>query len=457
MSKRSYWSGTLAIMWAVGMISIILTNLGISDRHPLIISILWFCAGTGIILTGIWKLMEYNREKVIMTAAYVVRVLLLWFELWTGNLLELKVNSLDWKMFGDYSKLLYVGYQNGNVDAYVHVLNAEYHVFGWNEFVARYINIVCLMITLAIVYKIMKKLSVSGTYRWIGLGIVSFMPLGLINSLALIRESMITMLITLSFYCAVNWILRGKQRMMLYAIAASVCAAVLHSGSLCIGVACVFLYAVYDNRTGRYKVKLQGVAALIIIAVAAVVSFQIPSLRASIWAKIPEAADIIGSISRSYLVHRSEHGGSEYLETMNLTGWGDLILYTPIRMLYFLVAPMPMDWRGAKDIVMFFADSMLHICVIVSIVKNIVFTKRFRWTKSPQEGRMDLEYRKGKSEYTAVILLVFITIVAMAIIFAWGTCSAGAAIRHRGKLVGLEAVVLTVFWSLPFRNKGILK
>src|SRR5690606_2035408 len=46
-------------------------------------------------------------------------------------------------------------------------------------------------------------------------------------------------------------------------------------------------------------------------------------------------------------------GGSAYLTSLEVTSLGSLLLYAPVRAVYFIASPMPWDWRGVGDILAF--------------------------------------------------------------------------------------------------------
>lgn len=100
----------------------------------------------------------------------------------------------------------------------------------------------------------------------------------------------------------------------------------------------------------------------------------------------------------------------------------DLVINTPIRIIYYLFSPMPWNWRGIKDIIAFFFSSLYYFFGIILAVRSI---KKYNFP--------------NKNLVVALLLVMFFSYI----IFSWGVKNAGTAMRHRDKFVTIY-VLLTV-------------
>lgn len=142
----------------------------------------------------------------------------------------------------------------------------------------------------------------------------------------------------------------------------------------------------------------------------------VPALRDILLLYFPSELSV-QSITGKYFVP----GGSDYLTGIEVTTWGGLLFWTPIRMLYFLLSPMPTDWRGIGDMAAFAIDSAPIIVFVAGILKG-------------------LKKNKNKSYVYAGLLCCLI----ITGIFAWGVTNAGTAMRHRALLIGVFAVTYCI-------------
>ena len=126
----------------------------------------------------------------------------------------------------------------------------------------------------------------------------------------------------------------------------------------------------------------------------------------------------------------SVRGGSGYVLPGNgANSLGEMLLYTPIRAIYFMLSPMPKYWRGIEDVITFL------ICSVPHIIGGILFMKR-------------IVYEKIKDRRRNFLIPIFCAVVVCSIIFGWGVSNAGTAIRHRDKFLCLSVIVLAIEFDM---------
>ena len=114
-------------------------------------------------------------------------------------------------------------------------------------------------------------------------------------------------------------------------------------------------------------------------------------------------------------------GGSAYLVNLKVNSFFDVILYSPIKFLYFLFSPMPWNWRGISDISTFIMDSIVYLYLLVIVLKN------------------------KKNNIVKSFGLCFLV---LAFVFGLGTYTAGAAARHRYNV--LPFLLVTACYSTSY-------
>ena len=107
-------------------------------------------------------------------------------------------------------------------------------------------------------------------------------------------------------------------------------------------------------------------------------------------------------------------------------------------MIYFLLSPMPWDWRGFKDAIAFMICSVPQLIIAVQFVKRVIFGSRhkYTWEKS-------------------IIIALMASAFACAFIFGWGCRNAGTAIRHRDKFLSLYVIMLGFLAKLDGKAEEI--
>ena len=108
----------------------------------------------------------------------------------------------------------------------------------------------------------------------------------------------------------------------------------------------------------------------------------------------------------------------------------DLVINTPIRIIYYLFSPMPWNWRGIKDIIAFFFSSLYYFFGIILAAKSI---KKYNFS--------------NKNLVIALLLVMTFSYI----IFSWGVKNAGTAMRHRDKFVSVY-VLMTVMSIYELKN-----
>jgi len=235
--------------------------------------------------------------------------------------------------------------------------------------------------------------------------------------------------LTWSFYCFVKWSYKKDIKELYMAIAISMPAVFMNDGYFAFTAIYLLCLAKEYLKLSQRNLKKLIFRIWILIGFFGGI-FYLYRISATSYLININSGGLLNRIQSGYFAHLSEEAGSAYLTWMPLHSWSEFILYTPLRIFYFMFSPLIMDWRGWKDAITFFFDSMIHLCCILYCIQGMGFLKK-DFLKHPREVR------------TTIGCGVMI-ILCSSFVFCWGTISAGTAIRHRVVLYGVEAIMIGV-------------
>ena len=346
---------------------------------------------------------------------YLLRVFLLYFDLYANNIFVLPNSGADAEMF--YAGALrYMESGGATRTVFPLVMGTIFRFIGQNRLYGQFLVMLCSVVSLVVLAYTMEDLDISDESRKRVFMIVCLLPNFAILSSIFLRESMVTMFVTISACLMVSWIVKGGNLKVPLAIAASIAASYFHSGTVGITIGCVLAVLIYDQKERR--VRLSGGHILLAIVVALGASFVY--LRYGNWLLSKfNAFDSLEDIANT-----SEKGGSSYARYVgNSNNPINMLIYSIPRMVYFLFSPFPWQWRGISDIIAFFFSGLYYIVVIKDI---------FVYLRGGQ--------KRNRGMVFSLLLMAFFT----TYIFAWGTSNTGTAARHRDKMVCLYGVLFAL-------------
>jgi len=358
-----------------------------------------------------------KKEYLILLLAYIFRILLMLWDIYGREIFILPNSGNDSEAFHYHALAFSSGLGSGRGGMYSTVVGIIYSVFGPQRIVAQYFNVLLGMYSIITINKIMNFLKINSRIQTRLLIFVSFMPTLAILSSILKRESIITALVTVSLLYFLKWIRTGKLNSFLFAIFLPVVAATFHSGAVAMTLAYMVYFIIYDPKKNTYDFSVKTFMALTcFIGLFFLVNHTLGEFIFGKFDIYDTMEDVIANAGRR------ARGGSAYLVNMQATGLGSMIIYTPIRMFYFLFSPFPWDWRGINDILSFFTNSIIYILAVYYAIKSLKI--------------------KNKSHNELVALLIITTITVM--MFAWGVSNTGTAMRHRSKYIAIYMITLGI-------------
>ena len=418
------WGGLVAGILVLGFINAFIIRFGRAADVLVILHI----------VLSIWVLMRYKQGlREILIFAFLARVGLMFWDIYFSRFFTLPNSGADslsyyyWaQQVGQNISLLGSDLRGG---PFSKIIGTVYFFTGTSRALGQYINVLLGMSLVLIVHRITGMLKLSARARRNTLFFAAFFPNSMVMSAIFLREISATFLVAASLYFFIRWFLRPGLRDMVLSLLMLAFSSMFHSGVIGIFLGYAFAFLFYKHRTKRFFFTTNTILSFVIVAVAVYLATNVFQEQLfGKFAKVEEIEDV-------YQTANSRIGGSAYLLNLKINTLWQFFLFGPIKMLYFLGAPMPWDWRGGMDIFTFVADSSLYLYVLVLLFRN-----------RGQFGRQ-------KPLVTALALML----LGAVIIFGIGVSNAGTAVRHRQKLVPIFLVGIGIIKECRVYNPARLK
>lgn len=363
---------------------------------------------------------KIKEVSILILVAYCFRLLLLYLDLGVSSI-NLPGSGADTERF--FREMTYVASgASAHRFFFVTVFGYLFRITGVSRLFAQYLLLLMSIMAIKLTYLTMLELDISRKKRIIALAMMCLLPNYACMSVILLRESPISLCITISVYYFVKWYNSNREKYFLYALLAIAFAAVLHSGTIAVAIGMFVARLFYDKKNNQLRVRF---ANIIFFAIGLLVFVYFYNrYENTVFYKFSDLDSI------SDIAAISTRGNSSYAQYVgNSETLFNLIIYTPLRMFFYLFSPMPWQWRGVTDLIAFLFNSCFFAFVIIMGIKKI---------------RSD-----NLNNKVLLSLLLFIAF-SVTFVFAWGVSNTGTALRHRDKVIALFIIIL----SLTDNKKG---
>lgn len=304
-------------------------------------------------------------------------------------------------------------------EAYPSLLAVFYYFFGNQIIIGKYINLLLSMEVILIVNRLLNYLNISEKTKKISLLLLAFLPNFAILSVVLRRESLIIYLLTLSLYFFIRWLSEKKNFFLVLAILLGLFSSIFHSGTI-VSILCYGLFLVfYDNKTQKIKIKfdVKSIAYLTLM----IGLFIIISQSGNIFlGKFSNVESVDGILQQA---NESAGGSGYYIDISTGNAISDFIVNSPVRVFYYLLSPLPWQWRGIPDILAFIFSGSLYTYILFTAIK--------------ERNNISIIRRKE-------FVLLYLTSILSTFVFAWGVSNAGTALRHRDKFIATFILLFAI-------------
>ena len=396
-------------------------QFGLSEMFPVFVAVCWTVIIVAYVILITFHSIKESTYQCVVIASFFLKMLLLVIDIFSNHVVETLLNGTDAPTFREMS-LMYYEHNTLPRNLYSYVLAFQYNIFGSSYFVTILINIT--LFTLGTVY-IIRTIKLSGSRSFLLWVVVSsFAPYVLLHSVLLLREAIYFFASAASFHFFALYILKQRRmKYFIYAILLTGPMILLHQGNIAITLA--YLMGYFNASTKKLVLRISLKKFLFDFAI---VAFSVIALRyvsTNGYLSLSERR-LFGSITGTYRSRFLQEGGSRYLNWMPVpSNWIQLVLFTPLRMLYFLFAPLPTNWRNWKDIVSFLMDSSIYLCGFYYLCSA-------------------LHSKRSDRKLRILVQVGAYMMFNVALIFGWGTATAGAAIRHRLALIPMICSVSAI-------------
>lgn len=396
------------------LVGLVLTMTGISDKYTDFVSFIVLGAGTLWITKLFWKKTDKNNHFVILLTGYILRIIYMLLNIYGREVIPIPNINSDCEGFFVVASLHYQNMEAPLYSYYPYIINTLFQFFGLNRVVAQYANTIVWAMGVFLLIRMCDRFALSDRAKTLVLFLIALWPNYILATMQLQRESLIAFFNMLAFYYLIEWLESRKNGWLIISFLAAIPAAMLHSASMAIWGANAVVIAIWNQKKQKAAISIKTVVIIAVALVGIILLFYSP-LNALLFSYM-RIDEISWKSIYEFYTWAFVEGGSDYLRNMQVNNVWQFVGATIIRMLYFMIAPVPWEWTRVQDVVAFFMDGAIHVALFVLLVRC--------WIKT----------RNHKKR--AYMLFGFLYVLAFAGIFCWGTSNAGTAMRHRSILTG---------------------
>lgn len=381
---------------------------------------------------------EEGNIKMILFASFFVRILVLLWDVYCRHIFILPNSEGDAEWYHKIGVSYAFGTRIDTVDytKYSYWVGQLYKIIGVQKLTAQFINVFLAMCSIVIIYKILCMFDIDKKTRKITILVVSFLPNLMMITTFFLQESIISFFIISSLYMFTKWWFDGNPANIVFAVALSAVAAVLHMGGITIGIGILLMLVMVNNKDRTIQTTPLKLFMVVIMAFA--VLLVLSTFGEDLLGKL--GGDISAENILSESNKREEGSGAYVIGIQGLPPAVDLIVNTPIRMFYFVFSPLPWTWRGLSDIVAFLGSTIFYIYVVYIAVKA--------FKTKPNKTLL------GDNIGSYLIVLTVIVLIA-SVMFGWGVSNSGSVLRHREKFTYICVVMFAISKEIIYRAEKV--
>lgn len=298
---------------------------------------------------------------------------------------------------------------------YSKVIGVIYFVFGRVPLLVQFVNVVLGVFIVYYVYKIIIELGATKRSAQIGSVITALFPTLCLYSAITLRENFISFFAIVSVFYFLKWLNSGTISKLVLAAAFLLLSSAQFGGMIVIGVVYAIFFIFYEAKIKKWRlISKQSFLGIFIVTLGIILfwSFLINKIPGDL--RLVFSPDYMGG-----RVTSAARGGAAYLVGFTPNSILDIIIQSPVRMVYFLLAPFP--WMiSSPGQILGLIDASLYLVLVFYSIRGLKYLKKY-----------------NNPAFWAAILMLLIIIGA----FAWGISNFGTAIRHRQKIVWLIIAV----------------
>lgn len=369
------------------------------------------------VILVIYIIQHDERMTGILLLAFALRLFLMAADL--GHWFPILNSGADTEMFDAMARRSLRSLNSSvQIGGYPRFLSLIYSVSGSSRLLAQFINVLFGMGILFILVKIFRLLDIPMPKQKIALCAVAFLPNMAIFSGILLREAWVEFFVALSAFQFILWYIKGKQSNMIMCILSVLAASYMHSGVIGLLGGYIVGFLAYDPRVRAVQFTLKTILIIVVLGIL----FLVFAGNSAVFLGKFQTFDPGSSNEFLKYANKIGTGSSGYLTWLPPTSNPIIgLLVAPLRMFYFLFAPLPTEWHRVSDVIGFVIDGSIYMWMCWFILKKC-----------------------APVEYVYLKKFLVASFLTAAFIFGYGTSNAGTAFRHRAKLMPVIAMTFAL-------------
>jgi len=381
-----------------------------------------------ILMTSLFVFILAKRAPQIsrlLFIALVLRLLMSLFNVYFGSLPDSKYDAVAFEIQawqwaqGDFGEVFFrypSGVDHGWIVSWI--ISILYNLTDRSMLMAQTVSLIFGMGAIYLGWKLSvelwsEKVAIKSTW------IMALLPTWTLYSVVVMREAYIFFFTLLALLGVVRWVKFNKPKDLLIVIVGFVIAALFH-GAMILGLMVFIAFASYRSYKSLVTLRRNNFIFNLIIFTFSFI-FVVLFLLSKFSIPYIGSFENIGPDLFQQRFEWTAVGGSAFPQWLLPSGLVETIWKTPIRILYFIISPMPWDISKPSH-VLGFLDGIIYF---------ILFG--YLW-----KGRKILLKRKS----TKILLIILIVYL---ITFSLGTANSGTALRHKTKLFPILIVLAAPF------------
>lgn len=368
------------------------------------------------------KKLSFARGALLV--GYFWRIFLLYLDIYGKSIYSLPNSGAD--SVGFFREAVAFA-ATGNPEVaqfFPRVMGSLFKFIGNSQLYGQFIILLTSVVSLVLFAWLLAELKLDYSVKQSCILLISLLPNYGILSVLFLRESPVTMLITLSVFFLFFWLKRGRTICFLFSFIFSLVASLFHGGSIAVTIGLIVIRILYNRKNEDFHSALRNLIPALLFSI--IVIYLYLNHGDKVFTKV------VGVDSISEIGNTRAEGGSSYAQFVGDSATPvNLLIYTIPRILYFLFSPFPWQWRGLSDIIAFLFSSAFYFAAL--------------WRC--------FHYLKSGEKLNRVFLISLLIIAAFTtFVFAWGVSNTGTATRHRDKMIIIFGLIYSISY-LPKKTK----
>ena len=417
----------------LGIIVGIFIGLGSTTRGTDLFGLFFIGICCFIFMTILFKVKDSVLRNILIIA-FALRTGLALFNAFISKLPDSGADAVGFERVGwEYAQAWKIGLEvSSHSAAYIYskIIGVIYFISGRVPLLAQFVNVLLGVLIVYYVYKIIIELGATKRSAQIGSVITALFPTLCLYSAITMRENFISFFAIISVFYFFKWLNSGTVSKLVLAVAFLLLSSALHGAMILIGIMYAIFFIFYKAKIKKWRLVSKQTFLGIFIVILGIILFS-----SFLMNKIPSDLSLV--FSPDYMggrVTTSARGGAAYLVGFTPNSILDIIIQTPVRMVYFLFAPFP--WMiSSPGQILGLIDALLYLVLVFYSIRGFKYLKKY-----------------NNPAFWAIIL----TLLIMIATFVWGTSNFGTAIRHRQKIVWLIIAVSSLGITKSWLAKWLL-